>query len=180
MNKKIYFNKVQFFDLKKYKDNRGFFSETFNKRDLYNILNIKFKCVQTSLAFSKKDVFRGFHTQKFKPIDQLITVIKGRVVYYFFDIRKKSSTFGKFNKVILSEKNNKALYLPKGFAGGYYCHSKENLILYHHNEFFYKKFDTGFNLLSDSIGLKIPNNIIRSRKDKNLKSFKDFKLLVLK
>jgi len=180
MNKKTYFDKVHVFNIKKHKDNRGFFVELFNKRDLNSIFEIKFECFQTSLAFSKKNVFRGFHIQNFKPIEQLITVIKGKVDYYFFDVRKKSPTFGKFHKIILSDKNNKFLYLPKGFAGGYYCHNKENLILYHHNQFFYKKFDSGFNLLGDGIGLKFSNKIIRSRKDKKLISFKDFKSLILR
>ena len=72
------------------------------------------------------------------------------------------------------------LYLPKGFAGGYYCVDKENFVLYHQNEFFYKKHDTGFNIISKSINIKIPKKIIRSKKDSKLKSFSEFKNFIIK
>jgi len=180
MNKKIYFKKVYVYDLLKHKDNRGFFVELLNVKNFYKTFKINFKCLQTSLAFSKKNVFRGFHIQKIKPIHQLITVIRGKVYYYFFDVRKKSKTFGKYKKILLSSKNKKILYLPEGFAGGYHCLDNENFILYHHNEFFYKKFDTGFNVFSKNLNLKISKKVIRSNKDQKLKSFSDFILQDLK
>ncbi len=180
MNKKIYFEKVCIYDLLKHEDNRGFFTELLNTKNFKKIFKDNFKCLQTSLAFSKKNVFRGFHIQKIKPIEQIITVIKGKVHYYFFDVRKKSKTFGQYKKILLSSENKKILYLPKGFAGGYHCLDKENLILYHHNEYFYKKLDTGFNVFSKRLKLKISKKIIRSNKDKKLKSFNDFILHDLK
>lgn len=180
MNKKKYFKNVYVYEFLKHKDNRGFFVELFNQKDLKKKLDINFNCLQTSLAYSKKKVFRGFHIQNIKPIEQLISVIYGSVYYYFFDIRKNSKTFGKHHKVLLSSKNQRMLYLPKGFAGGYYSVDKENFVLYHQNEFFYKKFDTGFNITSKSINIKIPKEIIRSKKDLNLKSFSEFKNFIIK
>jgi dTDP-4-dehydrorhamnose 3,5-epimerase len=180
MNKKIYFKNVYVYDLLKHKDNRGFFVELFNYKNLKKKLNIDFNCLQTSLAYSKKKVFRGFHVQNIKPIEQLISVIYGSVYYYFFDIRKNSKTFGKHHKVLLSSKNQRMLYLPKGFAGGYYCVDKENIVLYHQNEFFYKKFDSGFNIRSKSINIKITKKIISSKKDLNLKNFSEFSNFVMK
>ena len=180
MNKKIYFKNVYVYDLLKHKDNRGFFVELFNYKNLKKKLNIDFNCLQTSLAYSKKNVFRGFHVQNIKPIEQLISVIHGSVYYYFFDIRKNSKTFGKHHKVLLSGKNQRMLYLPKGFAGGYYCINKENFVLYHQNDFFYKKFDSGFNISSKSINIKIPKRIISSKKDLNLKNFSEFANFVMK
>lgn len=177
---KFYFNNVIVFSLDNHIDNRGFFVELFNYENIKKKLNVKFKCVQTSLAFSKKTVFRGFHVQNVKPIEQLITVIYGSVYYYFFDIRKKSKTFGKYHKVLLSKKNKRMLYLPRGFAGGYYCVGNENYVLYHQNEFFYKKFDTGFNINSKSINVKIPKKIIRSKKDLNLQNFREFSNFIMK
>ena len=180
MNKKIYFKNVYVYDLLKHKDNRGFFVELFNYKNLKKKLNIDFNCLQTSLAYSKKNVFRGFHVQNIKPIEQLISVIYGSVYYYFFDIRKNSKTFGKHRKVLLSGKNQRMLYLPKGFAGGYYCINKENFVVYHQNDFFYKKFDSGFNISSKSINIKIPKRIISSKKDLNLKNFSEFANFVMK
>lgn len=180
MNKKIFFKNVYVFNLSKHNDNRGFFVELFNHKSLKKKLNIDFNCLQTSLAYSKKKVFRGFHVQNIKPIEQLISVIYGAVYYYFFDIRKNSETFGKHHKVLLSGKNQRMLYLPKGFAGGYICLDKENLVLYHQNEFFYKKFDSGFNIRSKSINIKIPTRIISSKKDLNLKNFSEFANFIMK
>lgn len=180
MNKKKYFRNVYVYECLKHKDNRGFFVELFNQKNLKKKLNINFNCLQTSLAYSKKKVFRGFHIQNIKPIEQLISVVHGSVYYYFFDIRKNSKTFGKYHKVLLSSKNQRMLYLPKGFAGGYYCVDKENFVLYHQNEFFYKKHDTGFNIISKSINIKIPKKIIRSKKDSKLKSFSEFKNFIIK
>ena len=91
MNKKIYFKNVYVYDLLKHKDNRGFFVELFNYKNLKKKLNIDFNCLQTSLAYSKKKVFRGFHVQNIKPIEQLISVIYGSVYYYFFDIHNNCS-----------------------------------------------------------------------------------------
>jgi dTDP-4-dehydrorhamnose 3,5-epimerase len=179
MRKKLPFKNVHIFKFNKHLDNRGFFAELFNYKDLKKKLRINFNCVQTSLAFSKKRVFRGFHVQNIKPIEQLITVIYGSIYYYFIDIRKKSKTFGKFCKVLLSEDNQKILYLPKGFAGGYYCLDKKNLVLYHQSDFFYKKFDSGFNINSKVFSIKIPKKIIRSKKDLNLKDFSEFKKIIL-
>lgn len=180
MKKKKYFKSVYVYELLDHKDIRGFFIELYNKKKIYNLLKINFKCCQTSLAYSKKGVFRGFHFQKIKPIGQLITLIKGKVEYYFVDIRKNSNTFGKYKKVLLSDKNKKILYLPEGFAGGYHCLDNENLVLYHHNEFFYKKFDEGFNVFSKNFDLKISNKVIRSNKDKNLRFFEEIKSRLLK
>lgn len=180
MNTKIYFEKVCLYNLLEHEDNRGFFIELLNTKNFKRIYKDEFKCLQTSLAFSKKNVFRGFHIQKNKPIKQIITVIKGKVHYYFFDVRKKSKTFGQYKKILLSSKNKKILYLPEGFAGGYHCLDKENFILYHHNEFFYKKFDVGFNVFSENLNLKISKKVIRSNKDQKLKSFSDFILQDLK
>ena len=176
MKKKKYFKNVYVYEFLKHKDNRGFFVELFNNKNFYNVFKINFKCLQTSLAFSRKNVFRGFHFQRIKPIEQIITVVKGKVDYYFFDIRKKSNTFGKYKKICLSDKNKKILYLPKGFAGGYHCLDSENLVLYHHNEFFNKKLDDGFNLFSKNLKLKNLNKLIRSFKDKNLRRFEYIEL----
>ena len=176
MKKKNYFKNVYVYEFLKHKDNRGFFVELFKNKNFYNVFKINFKCLQTSLAFSRKNVFRGFHFQRIKPIEQIITVVKGKVDYYFFDIRKKSNTFGKYKKICLSNKNKKILYLPKGFAGGYHCLDNENLVLYHHNEFFNKKLDNGFNLFSKNLNLKNSKKIIRSIKDKNLRNFNEIKL----
>ncbi len=180
MKKKLYFNSVCVYDLLDHKDIRGSFIELFNKKQIYNLLKINFHCCQTSLAYSKSNVFRGFHFQKTKPIGQLITVIKGKVDYYFVDIRKNSNTFGKYKKILLSDKNKKILYLPEGFAGGYHCLGNENLVLYHHNEFFYKNFDDGFNLFSKIFDLRISKKVTRSNKDKNLRTFDEIYSQILK
>ena len=179
---KDYFNKsVKLFELDVHTDNRGFFFELYSQKKLRKF-GIKEKFVQDNFSYSKNIyTIRGMHFQK-KPYAQskLIYVHQGAIQDIIIDIRKNSNTFGKYKKVLLSDKNKKILYLPEGFAGGYHCLDNENLVLYHHNEFFYKKFDEGFNVFSKNFDLKISNKVIRSNKDKNLRFFEEIKSRLLK
>ena len=79
---------------------------------------------------SKKNVIRGLHFQSKKTQDKFISVIKGRILDVVVDLRKNSKTFGKHYKIILTEKNAKYLFVPKGFAHGFSCFGKENIVIY--------------------------------------------------
>ena len=91
-----------------YKDKRGSLKEIFKSKDY----NKKFKFFL--LVSSKKNVFRGFHFQKPKQQEKLVVVVKGKIIDYCIDLRKKSKTFGKVFKFTLKEKS--VLLVPKGFA----------------------------------------------------------------
>lgn len=79
---------------------------------------------------SKKNVLRGLHLQTKKSQDKLITCLKGKILDVAVDLRKNSQTFGKYHKVIISEKNSKSFFIPKGFAHGFLGLDKENIVTY--------------------------------------------------
>ena len=85
-------------------DERGYFMETYNKRDMEEAgLNLNF--VQDNQSMSVKGVLRGLHFQKQYPQGKLVRVIKGRVFDVAVDLRKDSATFGKWFGVELTEEN---------------------------------------------------------------------------
>ena len=79
---------------------------------------------------SKKNSLRGFHFQYKHQQSKYISVIKGKILDCVVDLRKNSKTFGKSFKIILSDKNNLGLFVPKGFAHAYYSYNNENIIYY--------------------------------------------------
>jgi dTDP-4-dehydrorhamnose 3,5-epimerase len=112
------------YESKIYSDNRGNLREAFKKSA------IKKNLLLSVVSISKKNVIRGLHLQTKKSQDKLVGVIKGRILDVVVDLRKKSKTFGKHFKIILSSKNAKYLYIPKGFAHGFMGLEKENIVLY--------------------------------------------------
>ena len=107
-----------------YKDKRGFFKEVFREK----ILNKKliFDC----LSYSKKNILRGLHMQLKKPQAKLITVVRGKILDVVVDLRKNSKTFGKIFKIEMSENSNFSLFIPGGFAHGFFCISNECTVYY--------------------------------------------------
>lgn len=110
-------------------DNRGFFMETFIEDEFnYNVLDIKF--VQENHSQSNKGVLRGLHYQIKNPQGKLIRAISGEIFDVAVDIRKKSPFFGKWVGKILSGENKKMLWIPPGFAHGFYVLSDKAEIVY--------------------------------------------------
>lgn len=101
-----------------YKDERGYFMESYNQKKVDKLIKDKF--VQDNESLSNKNVLRGLHLQV-PPYAQakLIRVIKGSILDVAVDLRQGSSTFGKHFKHMLSGDNKKQLYIPKGFAHGF-------------------------------------------------------------
>lgn len=149
-------------------DKRGSLKEIFKSKDY----NKKFKFFL--LVSSKKNVFRGFHFQKRKQQEKLVVVVKGKIIDYCIDLRKKSKNFGKIYKYTLNEKS--VLLIPKGFAHGYVGVSRENLIVYLLSEYRYKKFERGISLFDNEIKIKLDKRkLILSEKDKRNYTISEFK-----
>lgn len=100
-------------------DSRGFFMETFQDKRYKKDLGIKDNFVQDNYSRSEKGVLRGLHLQKDKPQGKLIRVVRGEVFDVAIDMRKNSETYGKWTSIILSEKNKRQFWIPKGFAHGF-------------------------------------------------------------
>lgn len=122
---------VILFTPKIYGDDRGFFYESFNHRDFELAVKRKVVFVQDNHSKSAGGVLRGMHYQLNNPQGKLVRVIKGEVFDVAVDMRKESPTFGQWVGEYLSEKNNRQLWVPEGFAHGF-------LVLSESAEFLYK------------------------------------------
>ena len=105
-------------------DKRGYFKELIVEK------KIKKKFPFNVMSFSKKNVLRGMHLQTKKSQGKYISVIKGEILDVVIDLRKNSKTFKKQFISRLSEKNSKSIFIPPGFAHGFYTLAKENYIIY--------------------------------------------------
>ena len=153
-----------------FKDKRGFLRVTHDQKKI----NKKF--IFEYCTTSKKNSLRGFHFQRKYQQAKYVTVLKGKILDCVIDLRNKSKTFGKIFKIILSSKNNLALYIPEGFAHAYYSFEKENIIYYKLTNYYNPKFESGINSLDKHLKIKWPSGAkILSKKDKKLITFKEFK-----
>ena len=152
-----------------YKDNRGYFRELFIEK------NFKNKFPFDIMSLSKKNVLRGLHLQMTNPQGKLLTVIRGKMLDVAVDCRKKSKTYGKHFSIILSDKDNMSLFVPKGFAHGF-CSLEDNTIL-HYKCTKYRNAKSEVGILWNDPELKIKwptKKVIASTKDKNNLSFLEF------
>ena len=152
----------------KFVDSRGEFRELIIEK------KIKMKFPFNVISKSKKNVIRGLHYQLNKPQGKFISVIKGKILDVALDLRKNSKTFGKHFKVFLSEKNCTSIYIPEGFAHGFSCFGKENIVIYSCTNYRNTSGERGilWNDKTLSIDWKIKKPIV-SIKDKNNPKFKD-------
>lgn len=151
------------------KDKRGFFVETYNKKKINSIFKRYF--VQDNLSKTiKKNVFRGLHFQKYPfAQDKIIRVIKGKILDIVVDLRKNSNSFLKHQKFTLSDKNQKQIFIPKGFAHGFLTLENNCIVAYKVSNFFSKKNDSGLSIFDKKLNIKLPIKkklIILSDKDK--------------
>lgn len=115
-------------------DDRGWFFESFNEKDFSAAVGHSVTFVQDNHSSSKKGVLRGLHYQMEQTQGKLVRVCHGAVFDVTVDLRKSSSTFGKWTGVELSAENKKQLWVPPGFAHGF-------LVLSEAAEFLYKTTD---------------------------------------
>jgi dTDP-4-dehydrorhamnose 3,5-epimerase len=115
-------------------DERGFFFESFNKRQFAELTGREIEFVQDNHSRSVKNVLRGLHYQIQHPQGKLVRVVQGAVLDVAVDIRKSSPTFGQHVTLELSAENKRMLWIPEGFAHGF-------LVLSDTAEFLYKTTD---------------------------------------
>ncbi len=154
-----------------YIDRRGYFKEVYRKNILKN-LDFPFDI----MSFSKKNALRGLHTQTVSPQAKIITVTHGKILDVAVDLRKNSKTFGKCVQVIISDKDDFSFYIPKNFAHGFLCLSKDCTVNYKCSEYRNEKSETTINWSDKDINIKWPiKKPILSKKDANGISLIDFK-----
>jgi len=136
-------------------DNRGYFMETYNQRDMQeNGLNMVF--VQDNQSMSVKGVLRGLHFQKEYPQGKLVRVIKGSVFDVAVDLRAGSETYGKWFGVELTEENKKQFYISEGFAHGFLVLSDTAEFCYKVTDFYHPGDEGGLAWNDPAIGIEWP------------------------
>ena len=160
-----------------FNDERGYFFENFNHSSFKNRNNnqIDLNFIQENFSKSKKNVIRGLHFQKNpKAQAKLITAVSGEIFDVAVDLRKNSSTFGKWVGEILSEINHKSLYVPKGFAHGFCVLSEDAIVMYKINQEYSPDHEQGIIWNDPDIAISWPiSEPIISEKDQNLLLFQN-------
>ena len=162
---------------RKHGDDRGFFSETYNK-STWEVAGIHYNFVQDNHSLSRDvGTVRGLHFQT-EPCaqDKLVRVVNGRILDVAVDIRRSSPTFGLHVAVELSKKNWRQLFIPKGFAHGFVTLEPDTEVIYKVTNFYSPTHD--FGLAWDDPELAIewgvsPAEALLSSKDKNWPRLRD-------
>lgn len=122
-------------------DTRGFFFESFNQRAFSQATGLDVNFVQDNHSRSAKGVLRGLHYQIRQPQGKLVRVVRGAVFDVTVDIRKSSATFGQWVGVELTEDNHRQLWIPPGFAHGFYVLSDSADFLYKTTDYYAPEFE---------------------------------------
>lgn len=162
---------------KVFKDPRGYFFESYSKRDFdKSIGEVNF--VQDNESCSTKGVLRGLHFQK-PPFAQakLVRCVVGKVLDVAVDIRKGSPTYGQYVAVELSEENHLQFFIPKGFAHGFEVLSDVAVFQYKCDEYYHPEAEGGIDPFDKDLGIEWQTRLedaVISEKDKKHPSFKEF------
>lgn len=157
-----------------YKDERGYFMESYNQKKVDKLIKDKF--VQDNESVSGKNVLRGLHLQ-LPPFEQakLIRVVKGSVLDVAVDLRKNSTTYGKHFKHLLSGENKKQLYIPKGFAHGFLSLEDDTILYYKCSNYYHA--DSEYSIAWNDPSLAIDWGVvdpILAEKDRLAENFATF------
>ncbi|QDU81055.1 dTDP-4-dehydrorhamnose 3,5-epimerase [Polystyrenella longa] len=106
-----------------FEDARGFFKETYQE-ERYHKIGVGVQFVQDNNSRSQRGTLRGLHYQLEHSQGKLVQVFRGEIFDVAVDLRRSSPTFGKWTSAILSEHNHLQLYIPPGFAHGFYVLSE--------------------------------------------------------
>lgn len=163
-------------------DERGFFMETWNqKRFEESVTGKPTSFVQDNHSKSTQGILRGLHYQTENTQGKLVRVISGEVFDVAVDIREHSATFGQWVGVYLSDTNRRQLWVPEGFAHGFYVTSKEAVFVYKCTDYYNPDAEHSLKWNDVNIGInwpiQDPSEVILSAKDEAGKSLKDSILL---
>lgn len=160
-----------------FEDQRGYFFEGFNLQTFDALGLPKYNWVQENESKSSRGVLRGLHFQMGGSAQaKLIRVIVGEVYDVVVDMRKDSSTFGKWYGTYLSAENKKQILIPRGFAHGFLVTSEDAIFSYKCDNFYDPAMDSGVMYNDPEIGVEWPDlgmELNISAKDQVQKSFKD-------
>ena len=160
------------------KDNRGYFMESYNQKNINNLLgNVNFQQDNESEAI--RGVLRGLHFQN-PPHAQskLVRCVKGTILDVALDLRSNSKTYGHFETIVLSCENKEQLFIPKGFAHGFIVISESAILSYKVDNYYNYESERGIIWNDPDLSINwIVNHdeIIVSKKDTKLSTFNNFR-----
>lgn len=162
--------------LKSYPDDRGFFVERF-KLSQFQELGVPTNFVQDNFSRSQAGVLRGLHYQWERPQGKLVTCLSGNIVDVVVDIRKGSPTFGQSTSVELSGDKPQWLWVPAGFAHGFYVLGQTSAdVLYKCDAEYNPKCESGIRWDDDQLKISWPSKTPQvSQRDQIMQSFADYK-----
>lgn len=140
---------------KVFPDERGFFLESYQKRNFWEA-GIRVEFVQDNHSKSCRGALRGLHYQIQQPQGKLVRVIAGEVFDVAVDIRKNSPTFGQWVGDYLSAENKKMLWVPVGFAHGFFVTSSETEVLYKTSDYYSPQWERSIIWNDPSIAIEWP------------------------
>lgn len=136
-------------------DERGFFLETWNSRTFAE-LGLDLTFVQDNHSRSAQGILRGLHYQIHQPQGKLVRVTSGTVFDVAVDLRQSSPTFGQWVGVELSATNHRMLWIPEGFAHGFYVMSESADFLYKCTALYAPEYDRSLHWNDPTVGIKWP------------------------
>jgi dTDP-4-dehydrorhamnose 3,5-epimerase len=158
-----------------YQDKRGFFMETY-QLNLFKKAGIPYNFVQDNHSGSIQGTIRGLHYQIRHTQGKLVRAIKGEIFDVAVDLRADSPTLGKWFGVILNEENKKQLWIPPGFAHGFYVLSKWAEIIYKATDYYDPESERTLLWNDPDINIAWPllenKTLHLSQKDRNGNTFK--------
>ena len=161
--------------LEKYEDERGFFIQSFNIKEHHYEARLQLPVLlQDNHSRSSKGVLRGLHYKIEHPQGKLIRCINGIIFDVIVDLRKSSSTFGEWFGIKL-DRPELQLWVPPGFAHGFYTLSDTADVGYKTSEYYYPEHDRTLLWNDSDLGIVWGNDgePVMSLKDKDGKSFKE-------
>ena len=137
-------------------DERGFFFESFNRRDFEKACGLQVDFVQDNHSKSSKGVLRGLHYQIQHPQGKLVRVTQGQVFDVAVDLRRSSPHFGKWVGVELSADNKRQLWVPPGFAHGFLVMSESAEFLYKTTDYWFPEHERSLLWNDPTVGIVWP------------------------
>lgn len=127
---------VLVFEPRVFRDDRGFFFESWNARNFNRAVGSDIQFVQDNHSHSARNVLRGLHYQIRQPQGKLVRAVRGRIFDVAVDIRTSSPSFGRWTGVELSDENCRQLWVPAGFAHGFLVLSESADVLYKATDYY--------------------------------------------
>ena len=161
-------------------DNRGYFVETYAKKD-FEAIGITCDLIKDNESFSSRGVIRGLHYQKEFSQSKLVRVVRGAVYDVAVDLRPGSPTFGEYHGVVLTEENQKQFFIPKSFAHGFLVLSPTAKFVYKCDDYYHPDDEGGIIWNDPTVNIDWPldeiggaENLVFSEKDQKWPTLQEF------